>query len=348
MLVSVIIPVFNGAATVAAAIDSALAQKFDGEFEVVVVNDGSTDTTAEVLARYGDRIKVVTQENRGLAAARNAGVANSTGEYLAFLDADDVWLPEKLAKTTGVLDADPAAGLVYTDAMLIDQTGSLVAASYIPDTHAREPSLDDLLSDWWYVLPSNVVMRRKIFDLAEGFNEEFPGGHGGEDTFMWLRAREHAPFTMMREPLTEYRVATGSEHQLKREAAHGGAVNLSGETTDARRYISGELVFERLVRERYGRRASPMIRNAHTAQAASLEGIGLRFMARGEIAHARKCYLLSIQRKPLRCRIWIRLAWALMPRRFRRLGIALLPNHLARAVEGPPYDPLMDRKPSAA
>ncbi|MFZ0890314.1 MAG: glycosyltransferase [Candidatus Binataceae bacterium] len=348
MLVSVIIPVFNGAATVAAAIDSALAQKFDGEFEVIVVNDGSTDSTAEVLRGYGDRIKVVTQENRGAAAARNACVRNSSGQYLAFLDADDEWREDKLAKTVAALDAHAEAGMVYTDATLIDESGKVVAANYIPDTHAREPSFDELLREWWYVLPSTVVMRRSILDRCGGFEERFGRCRYGEDAYIWLLAREIAPFRLIPSPLVRYRVATVREHHAKREAARGGSDPAPGEQADPHRYVHGELVFERLLRERYGRRAKPLIRRARASQASLLESIGLSAMARSEAALARRCYLVSIQRKPLRTRIWMRFVWALMPRRVRRVILALLPLHLARAVEGPPYDPLEERQTSPA
>ena len=96
--VAVLIPVFNGANTVARAIDSALCQRFDGELEVIVVNDGSTDGTAAVLTQYESRIRVLNQQNRGPAHARNAAAALSTAEYLAFLDADDAFMPDKLAR----------------------------------------------------------------------------------------------------------------------------------------------------------------------------------------------------------------------------------------------------------
>src|SRR5271163_1734367 len=96
MRVSIIIPVFNSATTVSAAIESALCQNFSGEREVIAVNDGSTDSSAAVLSSFYDRIKTVTQANRGLSGARNAGAAAAApSEYLAFLDADDVWLPAK-------------------------------------------------------------------------------------------------------------------------------------------------------------------------------------------------------------------------------------------------------------
>src|SRR5208337_1705827 len=111
--VSVVIPVYNGAATISCALASVFAQSYS-DYEVVVLDDGSTDDTASVLAGYGDRIRVISQRNRGLSAARNAGVRASGGEYVAFLDDDDEWMPEKLARSAAVLDQDPNCALVYT------------------------------------------------------------------------------------------------------------------------------------------------------------------------------------------------------------------------------------------
>src|SRR5271154_1794032 len=100
--VSIVIAVYNGAPTVGRALASVFAQTFT-DYEVVVVNDGSTDDTASVLARYGDKIRVVTQPNRGLPAARNSGIHASSGEYVAFLDDDDEWLPQMLERCAAVL-----------------------------------------------------------------------------------------------------------------------------------------------------------------------------------------------------------------------------------------------------
>src|SRR5260370_8391435 len=104
--VSAIIAVYNGAATVAQAIDSVLAQTF-GDLDLIVVNDGSTDGTPGILRSYGDRIRVVDQPNRGVAAARNAGVRASRGQYIAFLDSDDAWAPPKIAQPLAPLQPPP-------------------------------------------------------------------------------------------------------------------------------------------------------------------------------------------------------------------------------------------------
>lgn len=111
-MISVVIPVFNGAAYVAQAIDSVLDQTVPPT-EVVVVDDGSSDSTAEVVQRYQPRVLYRRQANQGPGAARNLGIRESKGEFLAFLDSDDLWLPEKLRLQKAALDEDPELNLVF-------------------------------------------------------------------------------------------------------------------------------------------------------------------------------------------------------------------------------------------
>ncbi|MGC1191795.1 MAG: glycosyltransferase family A protein, partial [Candidatus Binatus sp.] len=145
-IVSAIIPVFNGEATVAAAIDSALAQEFDGGVEVIVVNDGSTDATSTVIEAYRGRVTVLDRVNGGPAVARNAGVRAARGEYVAFLDADDIWMPRKLEKTLAALDRDSDAAMVYTNALTIGIDGEMRGATYTPAGEMRAPTMEDMLS----------------------------------------------------------------------------------------------------------------------------------------------------------------------------------------------------------
>jgi len=101
--ISVIIPVFNAAATVAETIESVLRQTFE-DYEIIVVDDGSTDRTSQVLGRYQDRIQMVRRPNGGISTARNSGVGVSRGEYLAFLDGDDLWVPDFLSRKKRLRD----------------------------------------------------------------------------------------------------------------------------------------------------------------------------------------------------------------------------------------------------
>src|SRR2546423_7926382 len=121
--VSVIIPNYNYARYVGGAIDSVLAQTHS-DIEIIVVDDGSTDASKDVLLNYGDSIKTISQQNRGVSAARNNGVAASSGEYVAFLDADDEWLPQKIEKQVAMFRKDPSLGLVHVGVDEIDAQGN--------------------------------------------------------------------------------------------------------------------------------------------------------------------------------------------------------------------------------
>src|SRR5260370_27252658 len=125
--VSVIIAVQTGAATIGRALESVFAQTFT-DHEIVVVNDGSTDETAAVLAGYGDRIRAINTTNSGASTARNAGVRASSGEYLAFLDDDDEWMPQKLERSVPVLDREPGSVLVDTLGLRVDQQGRVTGS----------------------------------------------------------------------------------------------------------------------------------------------------------------------------------------------------------------------------
>jgi len=110
--VSVIIPVYQSANTIAEAIDSVLSQTFK-DFEIIVVDDGSTDSLEEVLSKYGEKIKLIKQKRLGVSASRNKGIKNSSGEIVAFLDADDIWLPNKLSQQLALFNLNPHLGVVF-------------------------------------------------------------------------------------------------------------------------------------------------------------------------------------------------------------------------------------------
>ena len=131
------IPVFNGEATIADTLESVFAQRFDGRVEVIVVNDGSTDGTRAVLEKYGDRIRVIDQENAGISAARNAGIAvRRRGIYRA-AGRDDTWTEDKLEKTVPVLDQNPQCVAVFSDAILVDGTGKGVVRAVLRRARIR-------------------------------------------------------------------------------------------------------------------------------------------------------------------------------------------------------------------
>lgn len=168
--VSVVIPAHNHARYLAEAIDSVLAQTQPAA-DVTVVDDGSTDDTPQVLASYAGRLRAVRQPNRGVSAARNAGAAHACGELVAFLDADDVWLPEKLAAQAALFASRPSLGLVHCAVEEVDADGRTlrVRADGLEGRVAEEM----LLFRRAVILGggSGAVVSRAAFDAAGGFDE---------------------------------------------------------------------------------------------------------------------------------------------------------------------------------
>ncbi len=195
--VSVVIPVYNGARCVRRAIDSVLAQTCR-DFELIVVNDGSTDETAEVLAGLGDRIRVVNKANGGLSSARNAGIGAANGDYVAFLDADDWWLPRKLERQMEWLRAHPDATFCSTAARIVDAQGK-------PLREWRSPAfpgstLEAIFAANGYVAGSGsaVIARREALFAAGGFDERLGSL---EDIDMWMRLAARGAYHCIDEPL---------------------------------------------------------------------------------------------------------------------------------------------------
>ena len=123
--VSVIIPTYNREKLISRAIESVLAQVYP-VYEIIVVDDGSTDATKSVLAPFNGKIKYIYQKNAGIAEARNRGIKESSGEYIAFLDSDDYWAPEKLAEQVKVLDANPQVGIVFAPMPIVNEKGEIL------------------------------------------------------------------------------------------------------------------------------------------------------------------------------------------------------------------------------
>lgn len=194
---SVVIPAFNAQAFIDETVRSALAQTH-GDVEVIVVDDGSTDDTLNCLERFGDRIIVHRQRNAGVAAARNAGVSKAKGEWVAFLDADDVWLPDKLERQLKAAQAP----LVYTNRCNIGARGDVPAVQTdVTPMHEGDVFLA-LLIEGNFITMSSVMIRRELFDEMGGF---FEGLAGTEDWDLWLRVAERHSIRWCPEPLVRYR-----------------------------------------------------------------------------------------------------------------------------------------------
>lgn len=200
--ISVVIPAWNAAAWLGQTLDSVLAQTLPAA-EILVIDDGSTDDTAAIAARHAPRVRCLRQANAGQAAARNRGVAESLGEFIAFLDSDDLWLPGKLQAQWALAQADPGIGLVFSNyegfgpmagppaferpggqALQRCAQRTLAAHGHLVTEAAVLAAMMDSL---FIQVPSVWFVRRAAFDAVGGFREQFR--RGGED---WLFACELA------------------------------------------------------------------------------------------------------------------------------------------------------------
>jgi glycosyltransferase involved in cell wall biosynthesis len=283
-LISAIIPVYNGEAFIARSVDSALAQDFS-DFEVIVVDDGSTDSTGLILSRYRDKIRLVRQDNRGHPAAYNRGAALARGEYLAFLDADDWWREDKLTLTHRALESHPTAVLAFSGChrMLLDEVK-------LADWRCmKAPSFEDMFTHRVDIFPSTVLMRRSVFERCGGFCEELEGRAGEfADGYLWLLAREHGEFIYVDELLMTRR----ERARYCQESWFVSAKN-----------------FEQLVLARYGPRVWPIIRQNREDLAS---------MALGEVA-----IQLRLGNPAIAIRWWIQAARLRPWKAFRRMVSAI-------------------------
>ena len=204
--VSVIIPSYNCAAYLPRAIESVLAQTYT-ELEVVVVNDGSSDQTEEVVQPYLSRIRYISQQNKGLPGARNAGIRASTGEFIALLDADDSWLPHKLEVQLPRF-ADPAVGIVYSD-LAVEYADGRTLASYLSQRPlASEGRIFENYLRSRFLFPSTMVLRRSLFDLCGLFDEQMLAC---EDIELFARMCLRTEVALVPEPLI---IRTEGGHNL--------------------------------------------------------------------------------------------------------------------------------------
>jgi glycosyltransferase involved in cell wall biosynthesis len=192
-LVSVIIPVFNGKETVCRAVDGVLAQSYR-EREVIVVDDGSIDSTVEMLRTYGSKIRLVEQKKGGVASARNRGIKFARGEYIAFLDHDDLWIQEKLAIQVETLRRHPTVGLTFSNLEVVNKQGEKLGFTYVPSHLRSAPSWEDLLIKGPRVPVSTVLARREMILKVSGFDAELFTSRGYEDRDFLLRLRELTDF----------------------------------------------------------------------------------------------------------------------------------------------------------
>lgn len=179
--ISVIIPAYNCDRYIAQAVDSVLQQE-SCSYEIIVIDDGSTDSTEQVLESYGDLLRYIKQENQGVAAARNHGIEIAHGSFVAFLDADDYFLPQKLARQAEILTKRPDLGIIHSGWQRVDYQGNKLL-DVCPWEQIPELDLENWLR-WKPVLPSAMMFRREWLQYVGGFDARFPPA---EDTNLVLK-----------------------------------------------------------------------------------------------------------------------------------------------------------------
>jgi glycosyltransferase involved in cell wall biosynthesis len=200
--VTALIPTYDSGKYICDAVDSVLAQTFPAH-EIIVVDDGSTDCTREVLAKYKTKIKYIRQVNAGPPAARNTGIARATGEFIALLDSDDLWVPQKLKLQMNYIDRHPECGLVYTDMKTFDDTG-IIEESVKVSRNLTLPSgriFPQMFVETLFQT-SAVLIRKSCIDRVGGFDTSL---RMGDDYEFFLRIARHYELGYVDEPLVLYR-----------------------------------------------------------------------------------------------------------------------------------------------
>ena len=207
--VSIIIPTYNCARYIGRALDSVCAQTYK-DYEILLVDDGSTDDTKDVSMQYGRKVTYLYQQNRGVSAARNHAILKANGELFAYLDADDMWYPEKLERQVAFLDVHQECGMVHSEMSVINEQDEILHLRFYEETKRSVPQghcVQQLLMRC-HIQTLTVLERRSSFDLVGGFDERLPIA---QDYLHWIMiAAEGQALGYLAEPLGKYRWRTGS------------------------------------------------------------------------------------------------------------------------------------------
>lgn len=201
---SIVIPAFNAERYLYESVESALAQTYS-KYEIIIVDDGSTDRTIEIAQRFGDRVKIIRQENLGASSARNAGVKTAIGNYIAFLDSDDIWIPNKLQLQCEKIEK--GFQMVYTNRLNIGDKGDLPEKQTDVEKMPEGDIFCEILMSN-FITNSSVVIDKKVFFNLSGFNLQLSTC---EDWDLWLRYAANNRIGVCLEPLVKYRLHKGGK-----------------------------------------------------------------------------------------------------------------------------------------
>jgi len=287
----VVIPCLNDAAYIREALDSVFGQTLPPE-EIIVADGGSTDGTADILNSYRGRLTWFRQEGKGVSAAKNQAVARTRGEYIAFLDADDLWYPEKLERQTALLDRCPEYGFCSSDVDFFDESGVFIHGAIGTEKQPRSGYVFDELFVNNFISSATIMLRRFCFDRVGGFDENI---RFAEDTEMWLRVAKEFRLGYIPEVLAAYRVRRSSR---------------SFQFAEHYRSLGG--TFDRFLGKYpdYFKARPGLMRNARYNL---YRRWGYRHFEVGEYRRARGLFLRALRRRPSAGMIWKYLAASLLP-----------------------------------
>ena len=289
-LVSVVIPAYNASKWIGETLESVLAQDFT-DFEVVVVDDGSIDDTAQVVAGYGGRVCLIRKQKGGVSSARNVGIRAARGEYIAFVDADDLWAKEKLRLQVDLLKRTGLAW-VYCDGVAFDDKSGRRLFRFGKANRQYDGDILKSLFLASFIPSPTPVIRRSVFGKAGLFNEKTNMRPIGEDWDMWLRIAAIYPVALIPQPLAYYRV-----HSASISVGADPFIKMQGCLAVVEEAVSREPA-------RLGPLKNRALSNIYIAT-------GRLLAVRGQTASARRMFLQAIHLTP--CSILPYLYWGMAP-----------------------------------
>jgi glycosyltransferase involved in cell wall biosynthesis len=288
-LVSVVIPVFNGASFIARAVDSVLAQTCK-DFEIIIVDDGSTDDTGALLAELAKTSGIIClhQKNAGPAQARNTGIQSAAGEYIAFLDCDDIWFPEKLEMQMGILERIDLPGLVHSNYEVIAPDGRVVQYAIAGQTR---DALHQAFTGGQAPLLSTSIVSRSLLEEVEGFDSNL---WVSEDSDLILRLYEITTFKCLDHVLVHKFQQLHSDEDIS-----GGEISYREKVLRSREHFLTRVQNRSALNQEQQRALQREWSSYYIMKGAFEE-------RQGRWAEARRHYLAAIQKEPFRLRGYTR------------------------------------------
>ncbi len=278
-LISVIVPTYNYAHFIGDCLESIFSQTYK-DFEVIVVDDGSTDGTAEILQEYKEKIRYIYQENRGLPSARNTGIQSSHGKFLAFLDSDDLWLPYKLEEQIRILGDDADMGIIFSDASAFNERGVIRESILKEEKICTGFCFERLFMGNYLVMPT-VMIRKNCLEKSGIFDESLTAV---EDYDLWLRISLFYKIGFVDKVLAMYRV------------------HPSNMSRDFCRLLDNEIRVIKKIINAYPETAEKMGKNIPLRLCSLFNQYGLEWISKGETRLAKKNFMEAIRSRPRQLR----------------------------------------------